>query len=116
MEQVHRAIAKACARLAEQGGRLAPHPYVRRHTVAHAELGGALDDSIMPMELAVWESSRSLRGRLGLPLPVGDPKSQYAHVGRARCAVAPAERTTREPDEPGVRLRFFLDLQQDADT
>ncbi|MEV5085437.1 DUF6207 family protein [Streptomyces sp. NPDC056159] len=31
----------------------------------------------------------------------------------ARYAVAPAERTTREP---GVRLRFFLDLQQDADT
>ncbi|MEU6323679.1 AAA family ATPase [Streptomyces sp. NPDC047009] len=73
VEQVHRAIAEACARLAEQGGRLAPHPYVRRHTVAHAELGDALDDSIMPMELAVWESSGSLRGRLGLPLPVGDP-------------------------------------------
>ncbi|MFI9604794.1 DUF6207 family protein [Streptomyces sp. NPDC052043] len=34
----------------------------------------------------------------------------------ARCAVAPADRTTREPDEPGVRLRFFLDLQQHADT
>uniref|UniRef100_UPI002F90AC7A DUF6207 family protein n=1 Tax=Streptomyces sp. NBC_01562 TaxID=2975879 RepID=UPI002F90AC7A len=32
-----------------------------------------------------------------------------------RCAIAPADRTTREPDEPGVRLRFFLDLQQDAD-
>ncbi|MFJ5611066.1 AAA family ATPase [Streptomyces sp. NPDC093221] len=70
-EQVHRAIAEACARLAEQGGRLAPHPYVRRHTVAHAELGHTLDDSIMPVELAVWESSGSLRGRLGLPLPVG---------------------------------------------
>jgi WD40 repeat protein len=69
--QVHRAIAEACARLAEQGGRLAPHPYVRRHTVAHAELGHTLDDSIMPVELAVWESSGSLRGRLGLPLPVG---------------------------------------------
>ncbi|MFJ9908048.1 AAA family ATPase [Streptomyces sp. NPDC101152] len=69
--QVHRAIAEACARLAEQGGRLAPHPYVRRHTVAHAELGHVLDDSIMPVELAVWESSGSLRGRLGLPLPVG---------------------------------------------
>ncbi|MFD9466189.1 DUF6207 family protein [Streptomyces sp. NPDC060027] len=27
-----------------------------------------------------------------------------------------ADRTTREPDEPGVRLRFFLDLQQDIDT
>ncbi|MEV5010880.1 MULTISPECIES: DUF6207 family protein [unclassified Streptomyces] len=34
----------------------------------------------------------------------------------ARCAVVPAERTTREPDEPGVQVRFFLDLQQDADT
>ncbi|MFE4424772.1 DUF6207 family protein [Streptomyces sp. NPDC056817] len=34
----------------------------------------------------------------------------------AGCAAAPAERTSREPDEPGVRLRFFLDLQQDADT
>ncbi|MFH9712861.1 AAA family ATPase [Streptomyces luteogriseus] len=76
VEQIHRAIAEACARLAEQGGRLAPHPYVRRHTVAHAALGRMLDDSIMPVELAVWESSGSLRGRLGLPLPVGDPKRQ----------------------------------------
>jgi hypothetical protein len=34
----------------------------------------------------------------------------------AQCAIAPADRTTREPGEPGVRLRFFLDFQQDADT
>jgi hypothetical protein len=34
----------------------------------------------------------------------------------ARCAVAPADRTTREPGEPGVRLRFFLNLHEDADT
>ncbi|MGW1622718.1 DUF6207 family protein [Streptomyces sp. NPDC002172] len=33
----------------------------------------------------------------------------------ARCAVAPADRTTREPGEPGVRLRLFLDLHQDPD-
>ncbi|MGW3029170.1 DUF6207 family protein [Streptomyces sp. NPDC001221] len=33
----------------------------------------------------------------------------------ARCAIAPAERTTREPGEPGVRLRFFLDLRQAPD-
>ncbi|GGJ72930.1 DUF6207 family protein [Streptomyces brasiliensis] len=32
----------------------------------------------------------------------------------ARCAIAPADRTTREPGEPGVRLRFFLDLHQEA--
>ncbi|MFD3503873.1 DUF6207 family protein [Streptomyces sp. NPDC058676] len=31
----------------------------------------------------------------------------------ARCAVARADRTPREPDEPGVRLRFFLDLRQE---
>ncbi|MCZ1001176.1 DUF6207 family protein [Streptomyces mirabilis] len=34
----------------------------------------------------------------------------------ARCAIAPEDGTTREPGEPGVRLRFFLDLHQDADT
>ncbi|MFE2513335.1 DUF6207 family protein [Streptomyces naganishii] len=33
----------------------------------------------------------------------------------ARFAVAPADRTTREPGEPGVRLRFFLNLHEDAD-
>ncbi|GAA4050759.1 hypothetical protein GCM10022233_21700 [Streptomyces shaanxiensis] len=33
----------------------------------------------------------------------------------ARCVVAPADRTTREPGEPGVRLRCFLDLRQVPD-
>lgn len=33
----------------------------------------------------------------------------------ARYAIAPADRTTREPGEPGVRLRCFLNLRQDAD-
>ncbi|MFF8683179.1 AAA family ATPase [Streptomyces sp. NPDC015237] len=70
---VHRAIAHACARLAKQSGG-AMHPYVRRHTVAHAEAGHVLDDSIMPLELAAQESSGTLRARLGLPLPVGDAK------------------------------------------
>ncbi|MGX1480438.1 UNVERIFIED_CONTAM: hypothetical protein RKD50_009246 [Streptomyces canus] len=31
----------------------------------------------------------------------------------ARCAIAPADRTPREPGEPGVRLRCFLDLRQE---
>ncbi|MEU8591609.1 DUF6207 family protein [Streptomyces sp. NPDC048664] len=30
----------------------------------------------------------------------------------ARCAVAPSDRTSREPGEPRVRLRSFLDLRQ----
>ncbi|MEU5046671.1 DUF6207 family protein [Streptomyces griseorubiginosus] len=31
----------------------------------------------------------------------------------ARCAIAPADRTTREPGKPGVRLRCSLDLRQE---
>jgi hypothetical protein len=31
----------------------------------------------------------------------------------ARLATAPADRTTREPGEPGVRLRCYLDLRQE---
>ena len=33
-----------------------------------------------------------------------------------RYAIAPADRTTREPGEPGVRLRCFLDLRQEPYT
>ncbi|MGC5236810.1 DUF6207 family protein [Streptomyces albogriseolus] len=29
-----------------------------------------------------------------------------------RWAIAPADRTTHEPGEPGVRLRCFLDMRQ----
>ena len=32
-----------------------------------------------------------------------------------RCAIAPANRTVREPGEPGVRLRCFLDVRQHPD-
>ncbi|MFF2129773.1 DUF6207 family protein [Streptomyces olivochromogenes] len=32
-----------------------------------------------------------------------------------RCAAAPADRTTRNPGEPGVRLRFFVDLRERPD-
>jgi len=32
-----------------------------------------------------------------------------------RCATARADSTTRVPGEPGVRLRFFLDLRQQPD-
>ncbi|MER5295270.1 DUF6207 family protein [Streptomyces pharetrae] len=33
----------------------------------------------------------------------------------ARCAIALADRTTREPGEPGVRLRCSLNLRQEPD-
>ncbi|MEV5583431.1 AAA family ATPase [Streptomyces parvus] len=72
-DEVHRAIAEACAQLACAADPLAPHPYVRRHTAAHAQAGHALDDAIMPLSLAARETSGTLRTRLGLPLPVDDP-------------------------------------------
>ncbi|MEV0695952.1 DUF6207 family protein [Streptomyces sp. NPDC050388] len=33
----------------------------------------------------------------------------------SRWVIAPADRTTHEPGEPGVRLRCFLDLRQRSD-
>jgi hypothetical protein len=33
-----------------------------------------------------------------------------------RWATATADRTTREPGHPGVRLRFYLDLRQESST
>jgi uncharacterized protein DUF6207 len=33
----------------------------------------------------------------------------------AHCAIAPADRTVREPGEPGVQLRLFLDLRQEPE-
>ncbi|OSZ58832.1 hypothetical protein OQI_19595 [Streptomyces pharetrae CZA14] len=34
----------------------------------------------------------------------------------ARWATATADRTTHEPGQPGVRLRFYLDLRQEIGT
>ncbi|MGW3152312.1 DUF6207 family protein [Streptomyces sp. NPDC001177] len=34
----------------------------------------------------------------------------------ARWEIAPADRTTHEPGEPGVRLPRFLDLRQELDS
>ncbi|MET7746110.1 DUF6207 family protein [Streptomyces sp. NPDC005385] len=42
--------------------------------------------------------------------------SKLSSAGRrAACATARAARTTREPGEPGVRLRLFDDLSQKSD-
>jgi hypothetical protein len=34
----------------------------------------------------------------------------------ARCAIALADRTTREPGKPGIRLCCFLDLRHEPDS
>jgi hypothetical protein len=47
-----------------------------------------------------------------------DEETAFAVQGllAARWGIAPADRTTREPGEPGVRLRCFLDLRQQLDS
>ncbi|MFF9811604.1 DUF6207 family protein [Streptomyces coeruleorubidus] len=53
----------------------------------------------------------------GLEIAAADDETALAiqELLSARCAIAPADRTTREPGEPGVRLRCFLDLRQEPD-
>ncbi|MCX5395366.1 AAA family ATPase [Streptomyces sp. NBC_00094] len=71
-QRTHRSIARRLAGLAREVAPLPAHPYVQRHLLAHADAGGVLDDEHVPLGLLVQESSRTLRGRLRLPLPVED--------------------------------------------
>ncbi|MEU9294368.1 AAA family ATPase [Streptomyces sp. NPDC048266] len=68
------AITRALARLVERSRPHLAHPYVRRHFLHHAEAGGILTDREVPLELLAQETSGTLRARLALPLPAGDPE------------------------------------------
>ncbi|MEV6592572.1 DUF6207 family protein [Streptomyces acidicola] len=56
----------------------------------------------------------ALPGLAVLEVAAADDETAFAiqELLVAPCAIASADRTTREPDEPGLRLRFFLDLRQ----
>ncbi|MFB7977879.1 hypothetical protein [Streptomyces vinaceus] len=68
------AITRALAGLVERSRPHLAHPYVRRHFLHHAEAGGILTDREVPLELLAQETSGTLRARLALPLPAGDPE------------------------------------------
>ncbi|MFE7132400.1 AAA family ATPase [Streptomyces sp. NPDC057638] len=70
----HRAITEALAGLVRRARPHAAHPYIRRHFLHHAAAGGVLTDRAVPVELLAQETSRGLRARLGLPLPLADPE------------------------------------------
>ncbi|MFJ2779412.1 AAA family ATPase [Kitasatospora sp. NPDC087315] len=74
--QVRRHLAREFASLANASSPLAPHPYLRRHLVGHADAAGLLDDRHLPAGVLAHETSRTLRARLGLPLPVADRTRQ----------------------------------------
>ncbi|MFJ6774916.1 hypothetical protein ACIQOV_28825, partial [Kitasatospora sp. NPDC091257] len=67
------AVCRALAELVERALPHLAHPYVRRYLLHHANAGGVLTDSEVPVELLAQESSGTLRARLALPLPAGDP-------------------------------------------
>ncbi|MFB6641577.1 DUF6207 family protein [Streptomyces chartreusis] len=56
-------------------------------------------------------------GLVVVELATADDETAFALQEQlaARWATAPADRTTREPGEPGVRLRCYLDLRQPLD-
>ncbi|WP_327138174.1 DUF6207 family protein (plasmid) [Streptomyces sp. NBC_01340] len=56
-------------------------------------------------------------GLVVVEIAAADDETAFAvqELLAARWGIAPADRTTREPGEPGVRLRCFLDLRQRLD-
>ncbi|MEW2426066.1 DUF6207 family protein [Streptomyces nigra] len=52
-------------------------------------------------------------GLAAAEVAAADDEPAFAVLGllASRCAIASADRTTREPGEPRVRLRCFLDLR-----
>ncbi|MEV6742355.1 DUF6207 family protein [Streptomyces sp. NPDC051104] len=59
----------------------------------------------------------ALPGLAVVEVAAADDETAFAvqELLATRCAIAPTDRTTGEPDEPGVRLRFFLGLHQAPD-
>ena len=56
------------------------------------------------------DAHMAVPGLAVVEVAVSDDATAFAiqELLAARCAIAPADRTTREAGEPGVRLRFFL--------
>ncbi|MER6601460.1 NACHT and WD repeat domain-containing protein [Streptomyces parvus] len=74
----HRALVRAFGRLIPPAGHdFAPHPYLRRHLVAHAATAKALDASHVPVHFLPWETSGTVRGALGLP---ANPTTSTLHL------------------------------------
>lgn len=66
---IHARIATDLADLVDPTGAIPPHPYLARHLIDHAHLGGVLDDTHVPAVLLAWEPDARVRGLLGLPPP-----------------------------------------------
>ncbi|ARH89031.1 AAA family ATPase [Streptomyces sp. MOE7] len=64
----HRSLTRAFTSLLEDTPQQPPHPYLRRHLIAHAEAGNVLDDAHIPASFLPFETHGRIRGTLGLPV------------------------------------------------
>ena len=74
--------------------------------------------NVLPGMRQINDAHVALPGLAVMEVAAADDETAFAiqKLLAGRCDIPPADRTTREPGEPGVRLRCFLDLQPDPDT
>ncbi|MGW0875268.1 AAA family ATPase [Streptomyces sp. NPDC002740] len=104
---VHAHLTQAFARLLETAPQQPPHPYLRRHLVAHAEAGGVLDDAHIPASFLPFESHGRIRGALGLPVTAQAGTRRLAAWSRIEPFLA---------DAPPAARADSLALAEHADT
>ncbi|MDA5147334.1 ATP-binding protein [Streptomyces sp. AD681] len=87
---VHRGLTQAFAALLTEDPAQPPHPYLRRHLVAHAEAGQVLDDTHIPASFLPFETHGHIRGTLGLPVTAQDTTRRLAAWSRIEAFLADA--------------------------
>ena len=72
---------------------------------------------VMPDMRQIFEAHVAEPGLAVVDIAAADDQTALAiqELLATHCALAPADRTTRAPGEPGVRLRCYLDLRQEPD-
>lgn len=72
----------------------------------------------MPCMRPINEAPVAKPGLAVVEIAACDDQTAFAvqELLAARWTIAPTDRTTRQPGEPGVRLRSLLDLRQEPDS
>ncbi|MGA5605121.1 AAA family ATPase [Streptomyces griseoincarnatus] len=86
----HRSLTKAFTRLLAEAPHQQPHPYLRRHLIAHAAAGDVLDDAHVPASFLPFETHSRIRGTLGLPVVAQETTRRLAAWSRIEPFLADA--------------------------
>ncbi|MFD7026467.1 AAA family ATPase [Streptomyces sp. NPDC059917] len=110
---VHGRLTRAFGQLIPLGTDQAPHPYLRRHLIAHAAAAGLLDDVHVPKRFLPWETSGTVRAALGLPADPGPLTRNLASWARVEHFLGDAGVAARA-DSLDLSL-LGLDLEEDEE-